>query len=71
MKPLILIQGPIATRSGYGDHARSIFYALHDSGKYNIKLWDVRWGDTPRNFLKQDNPHLFYQLKIRMLPFEN
>ena len=47
--------GPFNTRSGYGDHARSIFYALHDSGKYNIKLWDVNWGNTPRNFLKQEN----------------
>ena len=53
---VILMCGPFNTRSGYGDHARSIFYALHDSGKYDIKLWDVRWGDTPRNYLKQDNP---------------
>ena len=51
----ILMCGPFGSRSGYGDHARSIFYALHDSKKYDIKLWDVRWGETPRNFLKKDN----------------
>jgi len=51
----VLMCGPFNTRSGYGDHARSIFYALHDLGKYDIKLWDVRWGDTPRNFLKESN----------------
>ncbi len=55
MKKLVLMCGPFNTRSGYGDHARSIFYALHDSEKYDIKIWDVRWGDTPRNFLNPAN----------------
>ena len=47
----MLICAPFSSRSGYGDHARSIFYALYDSKKYDIKLLDVRWGNTPRNFL--------------------
>ena len=55
MKKLILMCAPFTSRSGYGDHARSIFYALHQSEKYEIKLLDVRWGDTPRNFLQKDN----------------
>jgi|7_EtaG_2_1085326.scaffolds.fasta_scaffold00666_20 glycosyltransferase involved in cell wall biosynthesis len=55
MKKAILMKGPFNTRSGYGDHARSIFYALYDSDKYNIMVIDVRWGDTPRNFLQKDN----------------
>ena len=55
MKKLVLICAPFTSRSGYGDHARSIFYALHQSEKYEIKLLDVRWGDTPRNFLQKDN----------------
>ena len=49
------MQGPFNTRSGYGDHARSIFYALYESDKYEIMIVDVRWGDTPRNFLRSDN----------------
>ncbi len=55
MKKLVLMCAPFTSRSGYGDHARSIFYALHQSEKYEIKLLDVRWGDTPRNFLQKDN----------------
>ena len=55
-KKLVAMQGPFNTRSGYGDHARSIFYALHQSDKYEIVVMDVRWGDTPRNFLQPDNP---------------
>ena len=56
MKKLILMCAPFSSRSGYGDHARSIFYALHQTEKYEIRLLDVRWGDTPRNFLQKDNP---------------
>jgi glycosyltransferase involved in cell wall biosynthesis len=56
MKKLVLMCAPFTSRSGYGDHARSIFYALHQTEKYEIKLLDVRWGDTPRNFLQKDNP---------------
>ncbi len=55
MKKLVLMCAPFTSRSGYGDHARSIFYALHQTEKYEIKLLDVRWGDTPRNFLQKDN----------------
>ena len=38
-KQLVLMQGPFNTRSGYGDHARSLFYALNDSKKYDI-FWN-------------------------------
>ncbi|MAH46850.1 hypothetical protein CMI37_13555 [Candidatus Pacearchaeota archaeon] len=54
MKKIVLMQGPFNTRSGYGDHARSIFYALYNTKKYDIKVIDVRWGDTPRNYLQKD-----------------
>jgi len=54
-KKLVLMCGPLNTRSGYGDHARSIFWTLYDSNKYDIKVIDVRWGNTPRNFLKKND----------------
>ena len=47
--------GPFNTRSGYGDHARSIFYALEETGLYEMHVLDVRWGNTPRNFLDPTN----------------
>ena len=51
----VFMCAPFSSRSGYGDHARSIFYAFYDSGKFNINLWDVRWGDTPKDFLDKNN----------------
>ena len=43
MKKLMLICAPLTSRSGYGDHARDLFYAFNRSGKYDIKVIDVRW----------------------------
>ena len=54
-KYLVYMVGPFGTRSGYGEHARDIFHAFNKIGKYNIKLIDVRWGDTPRNALDINN----------------
>ena len=55
MKKLMLICAPLTSRSGYGDHARDLFYAFNRSGKYDIKVIDVRWGDCPRNALNPNN----------------
>jgi len=55
MKPFILLQGPVATRSGYGNHARDLATALIKSNKYDVQIISLRWGDTPMNALKSDN----------------
>ena len=55
-KHFLLMIGPIGTRSGYGDHMRDIFHSLYDMDMFDIKVIDTKWGDTPRNALKQDNP---------------
>ena len=57
MKKLMLMMGPFGTRSGYGDHARDIFHSFHESNKYDIVVWDTRWGDTPRNALDENNQY--------------
>ena len=44
------------TRSGYGDHARSIFYSIMDRDDLDIKCIDVKWGSTPRNHLRAEVP---------------
>ena len=36
-KPLLLLQAPIATRSGYGDHSRDILKSLFELDKYDVK----------------------------------
>ena len=56
MKKQVLMCAPFNTRSGYGDHARSIFYSIMDREDLEIKCVDVRWGSTPRNHLDANNP---------------
>ena len=56
-KPLCLVTAPVATRSGYGAHARDICRALIELDKYDVKIWAVRWGNTPMNALIQDDPN--------------
>ena len=56
MKKLVVMCAPFNTRSGYGDHARSIFYAIMDRDDLNIKCIDVKWGNTPRNHLNPEVP---------------
>lgn len=53
----ILIQAPIGSRAGYGDHARDIALSLINAEKYDVKLINVNWGGTPANALTKDNPN--------------
>jgi glycosyltransferase involved in cell wall biosynthesis len=46
-KPLLVFQAPVATRSGYGDHARDLVRSLIKLDKYDIKIVSTRWGSTP------------------------
>ena len=54
IKPLIVVQGPIATRSGYGNHTRDLVTALIKSDKYNIQIISLPWGACPTDALKSD-----------------
>ena len=49
MKPTLVFQGPIFTRSGYGDHCRDLMKSLRKMDKYDIKIIPLRWGTTPQN----------------------
>jgi len=55
-KPFIVIQGPVATRSGYGNHTRDLATALICQDKYDIQIISLPWGTTPMNALESDNP---------------
>ncbi len=48
-KPTLILQSPIFSRSGYGDHSRDILKSLRKMDKYDIKLVPMRWGNTPQN----------------------
>ena len=49
MKQTLVFQGPIFTRSGYGDHCRDLMKSLRKMDKYDIKIIPLRWGNTPQN----------------------
>jgi glycosyltransferase involved in cell wall biosynthesis len=55
MKPTLVFQAPIATRSGYGDHARDLLHSLYKLDKFEIKVISTRWGNTPMDSLNYDN----------------
>ena len=56
MKPTLVFQAPIATRSGYGDHARDLLHSLYKLDKFEIKVISTRWGNTPMDALNYDKP---------------
>jgi len=56
MKPLVLVTGPAATRSGYGAHTRDLVRSLHDMDRFDIKINALRWGNTPWNALNEQDP---------------
>ena len=74
-KPFILFQGPVATRSGYGDHARDLALELLKSNKYDVRVASLRWGNTPMNALNEQNPdhklildNMIYEGKLEKQP---
>ena len=54
IKPVCVIQGPVASRAGYGDHCFQICSAVIQSGKYDVKIVPMRWGACPNTML--DDP---------------
>ena len=49
----MLICAPVSSRSGYGDHARDLVHSFINHNKYDIKIYDVNWGETPRDALNE------------------
>jgi glycosyltransferase involved in cell wall biosynthesis len=54
-KQTLVFQGPVFTRSGYGDHCRDLLKSLRKMDKYNIKIIPMRWGNTPQNQVDGEN----------------
>ena len=66
VKPLMLVQAPVATRSGYGSHSRDIVRSLIEMDKFDIRIASLRWGNCPMNALDTGNPH-DEEIKSRIL----
>ena len=56
MKPIMVVTAPVGTRSGYGAHSRDICRSLIDLDRFDVRIWPVRWGNTPQNALSEQNP---------------
>ena len=54
-KPLVLVTGPVKTRSGYGNHTRDLVTSLIKADKYEVHVISLPWGATPMDALKPDN----------------
>ena len=48
-KPVLVLQAPVFTRSGYGDHSRDLLRSLYELDRFDIKIAPTRWGTTPQN----------------------
>ena len=58
MKKLLVLQGPVTSRSGYGDHTRDLLKSVISLNKFDIKVIDMRWGDCPQNGISKDDEYL-------------
>jgi hypothetical protein len=56
-RPLVLVTAPVGTRSGYGSHSRDICRSLIAMDKFDVKIWPVRWGNTPQDALNEKDPN--------------
>jgi hypothetical protein len=57
MKPLLVVTGPVATRSGYGSHSRDLVRALVAMDKFDIHINSLKWGNCPMNALNEEDPN--------------
>jgi len=55
MKPILVVTGPVATRSGYGSHSRDLVRALVAMDKFDIHINSLKWGNTPMNALNSED----------------
>ena len=55
-KPTMLVFGPVATRSGYGDMGRDLVRHFIEYDKFDVRVISAPWGDTPMNALDANNP---------------
>jgi glycosyltransferase involved in cell wall biosynthesis len=54
-KPTCAILGPVQARAGYGNMARDISTMLIRSGRYNVKILPLPWGNCPLDALDPNN----------------
>jgi len=56
-RKMIVVQGPVATRSGYGNHTRDLVRSLIAMDKYDIHIISLPWGACPMTALNAADPN--------------
>ena len=67
IKPVCVIQGPVASRSGYGEHT---FYTVRDlilQDKFDVKIIPMRWGMCPNTMLDDETRPIGKEIKNRII----
>jgi glycosyltransferase involved in cell wall biosynthesis len=67
IKPVCVIQGPIASRSGYGDHCFAIAADIIKWDKFDVKIVPMRWGVCPNTMLDDESRPMVKEIKSRIL----
>jgi len=67
IKPICVLQGPIASRSGYGDHTFQIATALINSNKFDVRIIPMRWGACPNTMLDDESRPMVKEIKSRIV----
>lgn len=65
-KPFFVVSCPIDTYSGYGARSRDLVKAIHQTGKYNLRVLPQRWGETPWNFI-EDHPEWHFLKELLLV----
>jgi len=55
-RPLLLFEGSVGTRSGYGTHCRILLKSILSMDKFDVKVFPTRWGNTPMTGLDPNIP---------------
>jgi hypothetical protein len=67
IKPVCVIQGPVASRSGYGDHCFAIAADIIKWDKFDVKIVPMRWGVCPNTMLDDETRPMVKEIKSRIL----
>ena len=67
IKPVCVIQGPIASRSGYGDHCFALAADIIKYDKFDVKIVPMRWGVCPNTMLDDESRPMVREIKNRIL----
>tara|TARA_B100000886_G_scaffold260597_1_gene185475 strand:- start:5453 stop:6778 length:1326 start_codon:yes stop_codon:yes gene_type:complete len=65
----VLLEGPILTRSGYGEHTRLIFKSIYNIDNFIIHINPLQWGQT--GWISEQDTELYNEIQMAINNFAN